>query len=246
MRKSLYILLSIFCIQTGNAQVSVSGKYIGNPGVGSDLSIQNNDGKLIPIGAREDAKGTPFFLEGWLNASVYLINGGSYTDTAFNYSLFDDKLYFNRDSKLFLVTDQVKTFILTTRNINDKATTNIISYQFSNGYPAINGTNENTFFQLLVSGSHYQLLKWQHKNIRENYTYGSKLEYEYVSQFVYYIFDNITHQIFPIGNKANAAKIKSTLSVDESIWKAYLNNHTANTKNEQAMIDFIIYLNAVK
>jgi hypothetical protein len=46
-----------------------------------------------------------------------------------------------------------------------------------------------------------------------------------------------------IGIKASANNIKSTLSVDESIWKAYLKNQTGNSKDEKSMIDFINYLN---
>jgi hypothetical protein len=73
MKKVLCILLYTIAVLNGNAQLN--GKHVGNSGVGGNLSIQNNDGNLIPIGTIEDAKGSPFLLEKWANATVYLKNG---------------------------------------------------------------------------------------------------------------------------------------------------------------------------
>ena len=218
----------------------VTGKYIGNSGVGTDFSIQNNDGKLIPIGTKEDPKGTPYLLDNWSNVMVYLTNGTNYTDNTFNYSLFDEQLYYIKNKNLFAVTDEIKEFILTPDGSNDN---NQTSYRFANGYPIVNNANEKTFYQILTKGTHYHLLKWQHKKIRETYVYGSKAEFEYVNQVNYYIFNAASNKMIFVGNKASVANIKSTLPVDESIWKAYLNNEKGNTKSEKSMIDFMNYLN---
>jgi len=240
MKKVVCIIFYITATIGANAQLN--GKHVGNNGVGGNLSIQNNDGNLIPIGAIEDAKGSPFLLESWTSAKIYLKNGTNYTDTSFNYSLFDEQLYCNKNNLLYKVSDQVKefTFISVDNNLISNFNT---SYHFANGYPAINGINSNTFFQVLAIGNRYQLLKWQHKKISEVYTYGAKAGTEYASQIAYYIFDVTKQSMLSIGNKANASKIKSTLSIDESIWKAYLNNHSENRKGEKAMIDFMSYLN---
>lgn len=240
MKKVVCVLMSMIAILNVNAQLN--GKHVGNSGVGGNLSIQNNDGNLIPIGATEDAKGSPFLLEKWVNATVYLKNGKNYADTAFNYSLFDDQLYYLKKNQLFKVSDQLSSFTLT--QVGENITNDLYwSYHFANGYPAINGTNENTFFQVLATGKKYQLLKWHHKKINEVYTYGAKTETEYKSQIAFYVFDVDQQNMLSIGNKANTSKIKSTLSVDESIWKAYLKNQTGNSKDEKSMIDFINYLN---
>ena len=240
MKKTLCILIYMIAILNGNAQLN--GKHAGNSGVGGNLTIQNNDGSLIPIGVIEDTKGSPYLLETWTTAKVYLKNGTSYADTAFNYSLFDNQLYYIKNNKIFKVSDSINEFTLIPGSDNTK---NSIyeSYHFANGYPAINGTKTNTFYQVLTTGTKYQLLKWQHKKINEVYTYGAKAESEYTSQFAYYIFDVDQQNMLPIGNKANTSKIKSTLSVDESIWKAYLKNQTGNSKDEKSMIDFVNYLN---
>ena len=240
MKKILCILWVMMSIVNVNAQLK--GKYIGNSGVGGNLSIQNNDGNLIPIGAIEDAKGSPFLLEKWANVTVYLTNGKNYSDTSFNYSLFDDQLYYLKKNQLFKVADPVTSFTLT--QVGENITNDLYwSYHFANGYPAINGTNEKTFFQVLATGAKYQLLKWQHKKINEVYTYGGKTESEYKSQTAYYIFDVDQQNMLSIGIKANISKIKSTLSVDESIWKAYLKNQSGHSKDEKSMIDFMNYLN---
>ena len=58
------------------------------------------------------------------------------------------------------------------------------------------------------------------------------------------MFQKSTHKLYSIAaNKANALQIKNTLPIDEPIWKAYLENHAANSKGEQALIDFVRYLN---
>jgi hypothetical protein len=227
---------------TIGANAQLNGKHLGNNGVGGNLSIQNNDGNLIPIGAIEDAKGSPFLLESWTSAKIYLKNGTNYTDTSFNYSLFDDQLYCNKNNVLYKVSDQVKEFTFISADNNSISNFNRL-FHFANGYPAINGVNSNTFFQVLATGKRYQLLKWQHKKISEVYTYGAKAGTEYTNQIAYYIFDVTKQNMLSIGNIAKASKIKSTLSIDESIWKAYLNNHSENHKGEKAMIDFMSYLN---
>lgn len=238
MKKSIYILFLLVASYTANAQVS--GKHMGSTGVGGDLSIQDNNGKMIPIGAKEDTKGNPLFLENWVNGKVNLKNGITFNDSALNFSLFEDKLYFKRDNQFFIVAGIINDFYLA--NANSTA----YLYHFVSGYPASSNTNENTFFQLLSDGKNYQLLKWQHKKIREVYNYGGVNESEYVNQEAYYVFQKSTHNLFNIAaNKANTLQIKNTLSVDESIWKAYLNNHTNNTKGESGMVEFISYLNGL-
>jgi hypothetical protein len=171
---------------------------------------------------------------------VYLTNGTNYTDNTFNYSLFDEQLYFIKNNNLFAVTDDIKEFILTPSGAND---INQTTYRFANGYPIVNNAIEKTFYQILAKGTHYHLLKWQHKKIRETYVYGAKAEFEYLHQINYYVFDVASNKMNFIGIKASANNIKSTLSVDESIWKAYLKNQTGNSKDEKSMIDFINYLN---
>ena len=238
--KHFITIASIFAFSF-SAKAQVSGKHMGSTGVGGDLSIQNSDGKMIPIGAQADTKGSPLFLEQWVNGTVNLKNGSKFNDSALNYSLYEDKLYFKRDNQFFIVAGIINDFYLASAAEDNKAQN---LYHFVSGYPASAATNENTFFQLLCDGSRYQLLKWQHKKIREVYNYGGINESEYVNQEAYYVFQKSTHKLYSIAaNKANALQIKNTLPIDESIWKAYLENHAANSKGEQALIDFVRYLN---
>ncbi len=239
MRKIFYSLLLI--IATTSIKAQVSGKHIGSTGVGGDLSIQDNNGKMIPIGAQEDTKGNPLLLDYWTFGTVYLKNGIKFTDTALNFSLFEDKLYFKRDNQFYIVAGVISEFVLTPSG----AAADTIPFRFINGYPATSTSNENSFFQILNDGKKYQLLKWQHKKIRDAYSYGGKAETEYVNQLAYYIYDRSSRKMLTIGSKANSANIKNTLSVDESTWKAYSENHPVNTKSEKAMIEFAGYLNSL-
>ena len=235
MKKIVYSLLLI--IATTNINAQVSGKHIGSTGVGGDLSIQDNNGKMIPIGAQEDTKGSPLLLDYWTYGTVSLKNGIKFTDPALNFSLFEDKLYFKRDNQFYIVAGVISEFVLSPSG--EAADT--IPYHFMNGYPATSVSNENSFFQILNDGKKYQLLKWQHKKIRDSYSYGGKAETEYANQLAYYIYDKSSRNLLSTGNKTTA--IKNTLSVDESTWKAYSENHSSNAKGEKAMTDLVAYLN---
>jgi len=233
------IAFAVFLSFSIASNAQVSGKHMGSTGVGGDLSIQNNDGKMIPIGAQADTKGSPLLFEQWVSGTVNLKNGVRFNDSALNYSLFEDKLYFKRDNQFFIVAGIISDFYLTADEENKSKGL----FHFVSGYPAAATTNENTFFQLLADGGKYQLLKWQHKKIREAYNYGGVNETEYVSQEAYYVFEKSAHKMWSLGNKTNVQQIKNTLSVDESIWKAYLDKHSSNSKGESAMIELVSFIN---
>ena len=243
MKKLLYITSIFFLLIISlHTKGQATGKHMGATGVGGDLSIQNTDGKMIPIGAQADTKGSPLLLDTWVSGTVNLKNGSKFNDSALNYSLYEDKLYFKRDNQFFIVTGLINDFYLAADNTSKSTQL----YHFVSGYPASANSNENTFFQLLSDGGRYQLLKWQHKKIREVYNYGGANETEYVNQEAYYVFEKSAHKMWSItGNKTNAQQIKNTLSVDESTWKAYLENHSAIEKGEQALIDFTKFLNTL-
>ena len=236
--KHILIIASIFAISI-NVNAQARGKHVGATGVGGDLSIQDNDGKMIPIGVQSDTKGSPLFLEKWVNGSVNLKNGVKFNDSALNYSLYEDKLYFKRDNQFFIVAGIINDFYLA-KDEDNKAQG---LYHFVSGYPASATTNENTFYQLLADGGKYQLLKWQHKRIREIYNYGGANESEYVGQEAYYVFEKAAHKMWNLGNKANVQQIKNTLSVDDATWKAYLDKHSSNSKGESAMIELVSVMN---
>lgn len=243
MKKAQWVLLTVlFFCQISFAQQR--GVHVGNNGVGGNLSFQNNEGSLIPIGAQTDTKGNPFLLDNWTVGKVFLKSGVNYVDSAFNFSLFDERLYFIKKEKLFSVTEPIATFILfdkTGANLENPYT----NYEFAAGYPPTKQTNAASFFQILNKGKNYELLKWQHKKVRESYNYGGKVETEYVSQLAYYIFDKKLDKMFLIGNKPNTEQIKNTLSIEASIWKAYLEKNASNLKTEQMMQEFVAYLNAL-
>jgi hypothetical protein len=233
------IALAVLISYSIASNAQVSGKHMGSTGVGGDLSIQNNDGKMIPIGAQADTKGSPLLFEQWVSGTVNLKNGVKFNDSALNYSLFEDKLYFKRDNQFFIVAGIISDFYLAAEEENKSKGL----FHFVSGYPATATTNENTFFQLLADGGKYQFLKWQHKKIREVYNYGGANESEYVGQEAYYVFEKAAYKMWSLGNKTNPQQIKNTLSVDDATWKAYLDKHSSNSKGESAMIELISVLN---
>ncbi len=238
MKQLMLLAFILFIVHNSNAQIN-GGIHKGATGVGGNFEIQNNDGKMIPIGAQEDTKGSPLLLEHWVHGKVILKNGVQFNDTALNYSLFEDKLYFKRLNQFYIVEGAISEFYLANSNkLEDSSLLHFVA-----GYPATKITNGTHFFQILADGRRYQLLKWAHKKIREEYTYGGRTETAYVNQEAYCVFEKNSRKMFEVSNKPNVTAIKNTLSIDESIWKAYLQNQLGKNKSEAAMIDFINYIN---
>jgi len=202
--------------------------------VGGNFEIQNNDGRMIPIGAKEDTKGSPLLLDNWVKGTVILKNGVRFQDTALNYSLYEDKLYFKRFNQFYIVEGAISEFYLA----KDSSLLHFVA-----GYPATKITNGTNFFQVLADGSRYQLLKWVRKKIRETYSYGGPTESAYVQQEAYCIFEKNSRTMFEVSNKPNVTAIKNTLSIEDALWKAYWHNHPGNNKSEASMIHFVHYLN---
>lgn len=237
MKQSILFISTLLMVLSANAQTR--GTHSGATGVGGNFEIQNNDGKMIPIGAKEDTKGSPLLFEHWVKGTVILKNGVQFKDTALNYSLFEDKLYFKRLNHFYIVQGAISEFYLA--NVNEPTDSSLL--HFVGGYPPTKITNGTHFFQVLADGRRYQLLKWARKKIRETYTYGGPTETAYVQQEAYCIFEKNNRTMFEVSNKPNVTAIKNTLSIDESIWKAYLHDQLSNKKTEAGMIDFINYIN---
>ena len=236
MKPTIFLVSTLLIVLSAKSQIS-GGAYSGANGVGGNFEIQNNDGKMVPIGAKEDTKGSPLLLDNWVKGTVILKNGVRFQDTALNYSLFEDKLYFKRLNQFYIVEGVISEFYLA----NDSKDYSLL--HFVSGYPATKITNGTNFFQVLADGSRYQLLKWARKKIREAYNYGGPTETSYVQQEAYCIFEKNSRTMFEVSNKPNVTAIKNTLSIEDSIWKAYLHNHPGSNKSEASMIHFVNYLN---
>jgi hypothetical protein len=236
MKPTIFLVSTLLIVLSAKSQIS-GGAYAGANGVGGNFEIQNNDGRMVPIGAKEDTKGSPLLLDNWVKGTVILKNGVRFQDTALNYSLFEDKLYFKRLNQFYIVEGVISEFYLA----NDSKDYSLL--HFVSGYPATKITNGTNFFQVLADGSRYQLLKWARKKIREAYNYGGPTETSYVQQDAYCIFEKNSRTMFEVSNKPNVTAIKNTLSIEDSIWKAYLHNHPGSNKSEASMIHFVNYLN---
>jgi hypothetical protein len=173
-------------------------------------------------------------LDNWVKGTVILKNGVRFQDTALNYSLYEDKLYFKRFNQFYIVEGAISEFYLA----KDSSL-----LHFVGGYPATKITNGTNFFQVLADGSRYQLLKWVRKKIREAYSYGGPTESAYVQQEAYCIFEKNSRTMFEVSNKPNVTAIKNTLSIEDALWKAYWHSHPSNNKSEASMIHFVHYLN---
>ena len=140
MKPTIFLVSTLLIVLSAKSQIS-GGAYSGANGVGGNFEIQNNDGKMVPIGAKEDTKGSPLLLDNWVKGTVILKNGVRFQDTALNYSLFEDKLYFKRLNQFYIVEGVISEFYLA----NDSKDYSLL--HFVSGYPATKITNGTNFFQ---------------------------------------------------------------------------------------------------
>ncbi len=92
-------------------------RYAGSDGIPRNLEILDLSGQPIPIGSHSGIEGTPLLQSKWAYGVVVFENGGIYTDSSVNYSLFDNKLFFKRNENMYPVNDAVKEFSI--ENLED-------------------------------------------------------------------------------------------------------------------------------
>ena len=178
MKKYLFILffscatLPIFAQTfTGNAIPSVQ--------------FADANGRLLPASGA-GIQGTPYVFEKFSVGKVVFVNGMESVDSNLNYSYFDHKLYYTQKNSLYVVNQQVKSFVL---NSVDKDNNNI-SKQFMCLFPSVEDNTPATLYEVLGNWDLFQFLKYTHKRIKETAVYGGAPIKEYVMDDLYYIYDN--------------------------------------------------------
>ena len=152
------------------------------------------------------------------------------------FSLYENKLFFSKNNKIFIVSVPTEEFVITYKNEKN----GFDKYHFRNGYPAFEKNDDNTFYEILYEGQGLQLLRWQHKKINETSDYGGvrAREFSLVQQlFVYQGKENKLSDI-----NSTIASIKKNLPQYTSSIDEYTSMHKVNTKDPQQLILLIAYL----
>lgn len=232
MKKITLLLLAFVLIKADAQQV---GKLAGSNGVPKYYEFYDNSGNRIPTAEMADVNGSPFLKEQWGKGVVKFRNGKEFTDTM-NYSLYENKLYYKKENKVFPISNAVDEFLLTYKNETGEEEV----YFFKSGYPVADKNDINSFYEVVYKGAGLHLLKWEHKKISETADYGNVRTKEFagVEQcYVYAAADN-TMTYLP---KTTAA-VKKALPQYAAAIDMYVSQHKMNWKDAKQLGALITFL----
>jgi hypothetical protein len=231
MNKYIFILfftcatLPLFAQITGNAIPSVQ--------------FADANGRLLPASGA-GIQGTPYVFDKFSVGKVVFVNGMESVDSNLNYSYFDHKLYYTQKNGLYVVNQQAKSFVL---NSVDKDNNNI-SKQFMCLFPNVDDNTPATFYEVLGTGDHFQLLKYTHKRIKETVVYGGAPTKEYVSDDLFYIYDKSAKKMLSLGSSHSLKAVKKVLPNNAAQIDALINSNKLNLKKEEDMVQLLQQLKA--
>jgi hypothetical protein len=203
------------------------------------VQFADANGRLLPASGA-GIQGTPYVFEQFGMGKVVFVNGMESVDSNLNYSYFDHKLYYTQKNGLYVVNQQAKSFVL---NNVDKEN-NKVSKQFMCLFPSVEDNTPATFYEVLGTNDHFQLLKYTHKRIKETVVYGGAPTKEYVSDDLFYIYDKAAKKMLAMGSALSLKSVKKILPNYAAQIDAYLNANKLNLKKEADMIQLLQQLKA--
>ncbi|MDE3235258.1 MAG: hypothetical protein KGO81_04825 [Bacteroidota bacterium] len=236
MKKFFYLLLFLL---TSVAAFTQNGKLIGSDGVSSYLYFYDTYGNLIPTADMADVNGSPMLKDGWGYGVVKLKNGQQFVDSLMNFSLFENKLFYKKENKVFVLPYETDEFLIVYKERNNTES----KYHFKSGYPDQGKNTAATFYQVLYEGANIELLDWEVKRIEEHFTYGNVREKDFVYRNLYFLYDKKNKSLveFP----TVAANLAKKMPLYEAAIKNYLSAHKVNYKVPEQVAQFTAYLDEV-
>jgi hypothetical protein len=109
----------------------------------------------------DNASGSPYLIDDWSDGAVTFKSGRVVKNFKLRFDCARNRLMLQFEGSSFAAESQVKEFVLYTKSGKNKD-----SLIFRKGFPAIDRSNQETFYQILLSGK-ATLLRLVTKNIIE-------------------------------------------------------------------------------
>lgn len=237
MNKFILFVCVLF-YQVSYAQVN--GVYVGADGVPHNYQFFDGTGNPIVINDHSNIDGSPLLQDKWAFGIIRLKNGITFSDSAINFSLFDDKLFFKRNDETFPINYAVKDFLIKySEDLNENKI-----YHFQNNFPAINKKDSLTFYEILFDGNSIRLLKWEHKKVRSVYKYNEPFHREYFPLQEFFAFFPKENKIVELGAKINLKGLRKNLPEYSNQINRYNSAHKLNTQKEDNLIQLFAFLDS--
>ncbi len=237
MKKNLRLFaMVLFCFFNSYHLIAQNTKFVGNEGTLHYFELFDNEGKPIKMASEMGVKGSPMLLPGWASGVVHYCNGITFADTAMNYSLFDNKLFYIENNKLFRIVLPVASFFLTYTQQNGEA----VNYHFKSGIPAVDDHDTSSLYEVLYEGANLQLLQWNHKKVRELSNYGGSREKEFALEKQLYLYQPKEHTVTAI--RASQSSLKKGLPVYAAMIQEYCKTNKLSLKSTDEVVELVTYL----
>jgi hypothetical protein len=236
MKKKLLFFATILLIGVRYQQATAqSSTFVGNEGTLRFFELYDSEGKPIKTASEMGVAGSPMLFEGWASGVVHYKNGVVFADTAMNYSLFDNQLFYVRDHRMFKIVLPVASFYL---SYMDKG--EAVNYHFKSGYPAVDGRDTMSLYEVLYEGDNLQLVQWTHKKVKESFGYGNVHEKSFAPEKILYVYLPKEHTMTEL--RPAIAVIKKRLPAYADIISDYCSKNKINIKDEEQVTALFAYL----
>jgi hypothetical protein len=231
MKKLLFFLCLLQGLSAIAQQAVLNNTSVGYVGEVYDLSGHPLIGK-----GYYDVKGTPLFTDNWGTGIIKFSNGNYMKDAPLRFSLYNNQLYSRKGDIEVALVDRVKEFSFVYEENNESH-----EVLFRNGYPESKpGVGEEQFYQVLVDGPRYQLLKRSYKTIQEVFDYTSAPAKAFNTWTELYIFDAHSRIFTQIKNKQPLADAMPGLAKEMA---RLSDNQRGKFKSEKDLTELVSKLN---
>ena len=189
------ILLSLaFILDNANAQ-----SLDDHVSQSSFVRAYDISGKPFTDKRLENVEGSPMFSPDWNLGNVTFKNGTTVKDIPLQFNLYDNQVYFRKDTVLLAFVQPVTSFEFAFTDNGVKRLGH-----FSNGYPFVQNNNEWTYYQILAAGP-LQLLKYSYATLVEKPAYAQSSHFEFQMWHELYAYDSNNKTIVKIKDRSSLA-----------------------------------------
>jgi hypothetical protein len=230
--KKYFALLTLFLIwETGNAQSAIDG-VTGN--FSSDL-VYAVRGKSTSGKYENIKKGTPYFINLWLPATVTLFNGKQFDSVSSKIDLLEHKFLYTENGVEFEAESPIKEVIL-----HDAANGQKYNFVHSTAFPNPVNKGEEGWYLMLVNGDAkaYQYIS---KEIEESRQYSSAITERSIDTKVKY-FISYKNILIPVKKLKDIPEI---LRNKERELSRYMEQQGLNKLSDGSLEKLISYYNSL-
>lgn len=226
--------MKIIYILTLFISSSAAGQSINNFNRSAIVEAFDINGNSLVSLKKMNVEGSPYVDSRWLIGRVVFANGRVVNKLPIRFDLNKQTLQFRQDSLSYFFSDIVREFTLPVGE-NDTSTVLI----FRSGYPANSQFSTNYFYNILVSGKNFHLVKAVICRLQDKYAYIGESSQQYITTEELFLFDVQENQFIKF--KKDRKKLPSKILNYNSEAKAYVEKNSLD--KEYNLAEWVVLLN---